>query len=63
MAARGRAVAAGGGGVEPKISRGNIPPTTRFLKSMGLLVMTWAIVAVLIMVAVRITPSLIELGR
>ena len=46
-----------------QIAFGNIPPTTRFLKSMGLLVMTWAIVAVLIVVAVRITPSLIELGR
>jgi hypothetical protein len=46
-----------------QIAFGNIPPTTRFLKSMGLLVMTWAIVAVLIVVAVRITPSLIQLGR
>jgi len=46
-----------------QIAFGNIPPTTRFLKSMGLLVMTWAIVAVLIVVAVQITPSLIQLGR
>lgn len=46
-----------------QIAFGNIPPTTRFLKSMGLLAMTWAIVAVLIAVAVRITPSLIDLGR
>lgn len=46
-----------------QIAFGNIPPTTRFLKSMGLLVMTWAIVAVLIVVAVWITPSLIQLGR
>src|SRR5215212_5102422 len=45
-----------------QIAFGNIPPTTRFLKSMGLLVMTWAIVAVLIVVAVQITPSLIQLG-
>jgi hypothetical protein len=46
-----------------QIAFGNIPPTTGFLKSMGLLLMTWAIVAVLIVVAVRITPDLINLGR
>ena len=46
-----------------QIAFGNIPPTTRFVKSMALLVMTWAIVAVLIVVAVRITPNLIQLGR
>jgi hypothetical protein len=46
-----------------QIAFGNIPPTTRLVKSMALLVMTWAIIAVLIVVAVRITPSLIQLGR
>lgn len=46
-----------------QIAFGNIPPSTRFVKSMGLLLMTWGIVAVLIVVAVQITPSLIQLGR
>ena len=46
-----------------QIAFGNIPPTTGFVKSMALLLMTWAIVAVLIVVAVRITPNLIQLGR
>jgi hypothetical protein len=46
-----------------QIAFGNIPPATRFMKSMGLLLMTWGIVALLIVVAVRITPSLIQLGR
>ena len=46
-----------------QIAFGNIPPSTRFVKSMGLLMMTWGIVAVLIVVAVQITPSLIQLGR
>jgi hypothetical protein len=46
-----------------QIAFGNIPPTTGFVKSMGLLLMTWAIIALLIVVAVWITPSLIKLGR
>ncbi len=46
-----------------QIAFGNIPPSTGFLKSMGLLLMTWGIVALLIVVAVQITPSLIQLGR
>lgn len=46
-----------------QIAFGNIPPTTRFVKSMGLLLMTWGIVAALIVIAVRITPNLIQLGR
>ena len=46
-----------------QIAFGNIPPTTGFLKSMGLLLITWAIVAILVVVAVWITPNLIELGR
>jgi hypothetical protein len=46
-----------------QIAFGNIPPATGFLKSMGLLLMTWAIVAILVVVAVWITPTLIQLGR
>ena len=46
-----------------QIAFGNIPPASGFRKSMGLLVLTWAIVAVLIVVAVHITPSLIQLGK
>jgi hypothetical protein len=46
-----------------QIAFGNIPPSTRFVKSMGLLLLTWGIVAVLIVVAVQITPNLIQLGR
>ena len=46
-----------------QIAFGNIPPTTGFVKSMGLLLMTWGIVAVLIVAAVLITPTLIQLGR
>jgi hypothetical protein len=46
-----------------QIAFGNIPPTTGFVKSMGLLLLTWGIVAALIVVAVLITPNLIQLGR
>ena len=46
-----------------QIAFGNIPPATGFVKSMGLLLLTWGIVAALIVVAVLITPSLIQLGR
>jgi hypothetical protein len=46
-----------------QIAFGNIPPATGFWKSMALLLMTWAIVAVLVVLAVRITPDLIQLGR
>jgi hypothetical protein len=46
-----------------QIAFGNIPPTTGFRKSMGLLLVTWAIVAALIVVSVRVTPNLIQLGR
>lgn len=46
-----------------QIAFGNIPPTSGFRKSMGLLALTWAIVAILIYVAVQITPSLIQLGK
>src|SRR5215216_4099303 len=46
-----------------QIAFGNIPPSTGFVKSMGLLLLTWGIVAVLIVVSVQITPYLIQLGR
>jgi hypothetical protein len=46
-----------------QIAFGNIPPTTGFRKSMGLLLLTWGIVAVLIAVSIRLTPSLIQLGK
>jgi hypothetical protein len=46
-----------------QIAFGNIPPTSKFRKSMLLLALTWAIVAALIVIAVLITPSLIQLGR
>lgn len=46
-----------------QIAFGNIPPSSGFRKSMGLLVMTWAIVAALIAGAVYITPTLIQLGQ
>jgi hypothetical protein len=46
-----------------QIAFGNIPPSTRFVKSMGLLLLTWGIVAALLVIAVQITPSLIQLGR
>jgi hypothetical protein len=46
-----------------QIAFGNIPPSTKFVKSLGLLLLTWGIVAVLIVVAVQITPNLIQLGR
>ena len=46
-----------------QIAFGNIPPTTGFVKSMGLLLLTWGIVAALIVIAVQITPNLIQLGR
>lgn len=46
-----------------QIAFGNIPPTTGFVKSMGLLALTWAIIAVLIKLSVELTPSLIQLGQ
>ena len=46
-----------------QIAFGNIPPESGFLKSMGLLLLTWAIVAILFVVAVRFTPNLIQLGK
>ncbi|MFN8592857.1 MAG: hypothetical protein U0031_15480 [Thermomicrobiales bacterium] len=46
-----------------QIAFGNIPPNSGFRRSMALLVLTWAIVAVLIFVSVQITPNLIQLGK
>ncbi|MCA9880051.1 MAG: hypothetical protein KC442_19790 [Thermomicrobiales bacterium] len=46
-----------------QIAFGNIPPTTGFAKSLGLLLMTWAIVAVLVVFSIAITPNLIQLGQ
>jgi len=46
-----------------QIAFGNIPPTSGFVKSMALLLLTWVIVAILFVVAVRMTPNLIQLGQ
>src|SRR5215218_6675362 len=46
-----------------QIAFGNISPSTGFVKSTGLLLLTWGFVAVLIVVSVQITPYLIQLGR
>jgi hypothetical protein len=46
-----------------QIAFGNIPPTSGFRKSLALLLLTWAIVAALIVLSVLLTPRLIELGR
>ena len=46
-----------------QIAFGNIPPNTGFVKSMMLLLLTWVIIAILIILAVRFTPELIQLGR
>ena len=46
-----------------QIAFGNIPPTSGFAKSMGLLILTWAIMAALIVISINITPNLIQLGQ
>jgi hypothetical protein len=46
-----------------QIAFGNIPPATGFWRSMGLLALTWVIIAALIILAVWLTPELIQLGR
>ncbi|MCA9862579.1 MAG: hypothetical protein R2853_21630 [Thermomicrobiales bacterium] len=46
-----------------QIAFGNIPPATGFVKSMGLLLLTWAIMAALIIISINITPNLIQLGQ
>ena len=46
-----------------QIAFGNIPPTSNFRSSMGLLALTWVIVALLIVVSIALAPILIGLGR
>jgi hypothetical protein len=46
-----------------QIAFGNIPPASGFWKSMGLLALTWVIIAALVVLSIRITPNLIQLGR
>ncbi|MCC6313511.1 MAG: hypothetical protein IT337_05825 [Thermomicrobiales bacterium] len=46
-----------------QIAFGNIPPRSNFATSMKLLVLTWAITIALIVVSIRIAPTLIGLGR
>lgn len=46
-----------------QIAFGNIPPASGFVKSMGLLLLTWAIMAALIIISINITPNLIQLGQ
>jgi hypothetical protein len=46
-----------------QIAFGNIPPRTGFAKSMGLLILTWAIIAIFVALSIYLTPSLIQLGR
>ncbi len=42
---------------------GNIPPSSGFAKSMKLLLLTWAIVAVIFAIGIYLAPTLIDLGR
>lgn len=46
-----------------QIAFGNIPPKTGFVKSIALLLLTWGITAVLVIVSIYLTPSLIQLGQ
>jgi len=46
-----------------QIAFGNIPPTANFKKSIGLLLLTWGIIAALVFLSVQIAPYLINLGR
>lgn len=46
-----------------QIAFGNIPPTSGFKKTMGLFLLTWGIIAALILLSVKIAPFLIGLGR
>lgn len=46
-----------------QIAFGNIPPASGFVKSMGLLLLTWFIMAALIIISINITPNLIQLGQ
>ncbi|HEU5432936.1 MAG TPA: hypothetical protein VFU81_14810 [Thermomicrobiales bacterium] len=46
-----------------QIAFGNIPPQSGFVKSMGLLVMTWAIMAAVWAASIYLAPHLIALGQ
>jgi hypothetical protein len=46
-----------------QIAFGNIPPKAGFKRSMALLVLTWAIVAAVFFISVKLAPDLIEASR
>ena len=46
-----------------QIAFGNIPPRFDFKKSMALLALTWAIVAAVFVISIRLAPYLLALGR
>jgi len=46
-----------------QIAFGNIPPRSDFRRSMGMLVLTWVIVAALFVLSIQLAPTLIGLGR
>jgi hypothetical protein len=46
-----------------QIAFGNIPPQARFGRSMALLLLTWAIVAAIFFISVKLAPTLIEASR
>lgn len=46
-----------------QIAFGNIPPRAGLSRSMALLVLTWAIVAAVFFISVKLAPDLIEASR
>ena len=46
-----------------QIAFGNIPPRSNFRSSLGLLALTWVIVALLFVASIALAPVLIGLGR
>jgi hypothetical protein len=46
-----------------QIAFGNIPPKTGFLRSLVLLIITWAIVAAVFFISVKLAPTLIDASR
>jgi hypothetical protein len=46
-----------------QIAFGNIPPRSGFRRSLVLLVITWAIVAAVFFISVKLAPDLIEASR
>ena len=46
-----------------QIAFGNIPPKSGFLRSLVLLIITWAIVAAVFFISVKLAPDLIEASR